>query len=58
MAAGRAAGVRAVGAGWGFVGPETLRRAGADVVLTEPDQVGVGLLTHLDGQRAPDPITG
>ncbi|MGH3694446.1 MAG: HAD family hydrolase [Pseudonocardiaceae bacterium] len=57
IAAGRSAGVRVVGAGWGFVGPDTLRRAGADVVLTEPDQVGVGLLTHFDGRRAPGPVT-
>jgi phosphoglycolate phosphatase-like HAD superfamily hydrolase len=58
MAAGRSAGVRTVGVGWGFVGPDTLRRAGADVVLTEPGQVGLGLLTHLDGRRAPNPVTG
>lgn len=49
IAAGRAAGVVTVGAGWGFVGPDTLRRVGADVVLAEPHHVGVSLLTHLDG---------
>lgn len=57
MAAGRSAGVLAVGAGWGFVGPSMLRLAGADVVLNEPNQVGIGLLAHLDGQRVPDPVT-
>ncbi|MGH3774259.1 MAG: HAD family hydrolase [Pseudonocardiaceae bacterium] len=49
IAAGRSAGVRTVGAGWGFVGSDALRHAGADVVLAEPHQVGVSLLVHLDG---------
>ncbi|MGH3565231.1 MAG: HAD family hydrolase [Pseudonocardia sp.] len=57
ITAGRSAGVLTVGAGWGFTGPDTLQRAGADIVLTEPHQVGVSLLTHLDGQRVPEPIT-
>jgi HAD superfamily hydrolase (TIGR01549 family) len=46
MAAWRA-GVVAVGAGWGYAGADALHRAGAEVVLTHPRQVGVGLLDHL-----------
>lgn len=57
IAAGRSAGVLTVGAGWGFVGSDTLRRAGADVVLVEPHQVGVNVLRHLDGRRVPEQIT-
>lgn len=57
MAAGRAAGVRTIGAGWGFIGPDMLRHSGADVVLTEPDQVGIGLLAHIDTQRELNPVT-
>lgn len=49
IAAGRSAEVRTVGAGWGYVGPDTLRRAGADVVLAEPHKVGVSLLAYLNG---------
>lgn len=48
VAAGRSAGVRTIGAGWGYVGPGPLRCAGADVVLTEPHDVGIGLLAHFD----------
>ncbi|MGY2091080.1 HAD family hydrolase [Nocardia gipuzkoensis] len=47
IAAGRAAGVFTVGAGWGFTGPDALREAGADLVLTSPDEVGPELLSHL-----------
>ncbi|MFG2875148.1 HAD family hydrolase [Streptomyces sp. NPDC048337] len=36
MHAARAAGVTAVGAGWGFAGPDALTRTGADLVLSEP----------------------
>lgn len=50
MAAGRSAGVRPIGVAWGFVDPGTLRRAGADDILTYPQQVGIGLLAHLDGR--------
>lgn len=57
VAAGRSAGVRTIGAGWGFVGTGPLRRAGADVVFTEPHQVGVGLLTHFDPQRLVEAVT-
>ncbi len=57
IAAGRSAGVLTVGAGWGFVGSDTLRRAGANVVLIEPHQVGVNLLRHLDGRQVPEQIT-
>lgn len=49
IAAGRFAGVHTVGAGWGFAGPGTLQRAGADLVLAEPHQVGISLLAHLNG---------
>lgn len=48
IAAGRSAGVLTVGAGWGYVDPDTLRHARADVILTGPHQVGVGLLAHVD----------
>ncbi|WP_063814705.1 HAD family hydrolase [Nocardia fusca] len=47
ITAGRAAGVFTVGAGWGFAGPDALRDAGADLVLTSPDEVGPELLSHL-----------
>lgn len=50
IAAGRAAGVVTMGAGWGFVGPDTLHRVGADLILAEPHHVGVSLLTHIDGR--------
>ncbi|MGL4745951.1 MAG: HAD family hydrolase [Dermatophilaceae bacterium] len=55
--AGRAARVRTIGVGWGFVTPEVLRRAGADIVLTEPHQVGSGLLAHLKGRPGPELAT-
>jgi HAD superfamily hydrolase (TIGR01509 family) len=53
VAAGHAAGVLTVGAGWGFVGPSALHSAGADLVLTQPHQVGASLLPHLDGRPGP-----
>ena len=48
--AARAAGVLAVSAGWGRCTVETLQRAGADLLLTEPGQVGGGLLYLLAGR--------
>ncbi|MFI6154082.1 HAD family hydrolase [Kitasatospora sp. NPDC051170] len=49
--AARAADVRAIGAGWGFAGPEPLTRAGTDIVLPQPgDLAGVLLLLVGSGQ--------
>ncbi|MFJ9523384.1 HAD family hydrolase [Kitasatospora sp. NPDC101801] len=42
--AARAAGVTAVGAGWGFAGPEALARVGADLVLPQPAEFAAVLL--------------
>jgi len=47
IAAGRSAGVLTVGAGWGFAGADALRRAGAEVILEHPHQVGIGLMGML-----------
>ncbi len=58
IAAGRSAGVRTIGVAWGFVDPGALSCAGADVVLTRQQQVGIGLLAHVDSQRTSDPVTG
>lgn len=44
MRAARAAGVTAVGAGWGFAGPDVLTRTGADLVLSEPTDLTAVLL--------------
>lgn len=43
ITAALAAGVRPVGAGWGYAGSPALTAAGAAVVLDDPDQVGPGL---------------
>lgn len=51
VTAGRAAGVFAVGAGWGFGGPAALREAGAYLILAGPDEVGPELLVHLGADR-------
>lgn len=58
VAAGRAAGVLTVGAGWGFTGTAVLHRAGADIVLTQPDQVGPDILAHVGGRPISSYITG
>ncbi|MFJ3965187.1 HAD family hydrolase [Streptomyces sp. NPDC090036] len=42
--AARAAGVTAVGAGWGFAGTDALTRTGADLVLSEPADLTSALL--------------
>ncbi|WKV72847.1 HAD family hydrolase [Streptomyces sp. PCS3-D2] len=47
--AARAAGVRVVGAGWGFAGPEALSRAGADLVLPHAAALADVLLLLLAG---------
>ncbi|PJN19384.1 haloacid dehalogenase [Streptomyces sp. CB02120-2] len=47
--AARAAGVRAVGAGWGFAGPEALSRAGADLVMPHAAALADVLLLLLAG---------
>ncbi|AWZ05684.1 MULTISPECIES: HAD-IA family hydrolase [unclassified Streptomyces] len=47
--AARAAGIRAVGAGWGFAGPDVLTRAGADLVLPHAAALADVLLLHLAG---------
>ncbi|QMU79927.1 HAD family hydrolase [Streptacidiphilus sp. PB12-B1b] len=51
--AARAAGVIAVGAGWGFAGPEALAQAGADVVLPHSLDITAALLLLVGiGQRS------
>ncbi|MQY26736.1 HAD family hydrolase [Nocardia aurantia] len=55
--AAHAAGVLAVGAGWGFAGPTVLSTEGVDVLLTEPDQVGPRVLRHLGGRPIRPAIT-
>lgn len=47
--AARAAGIRAVGAGWGFAGPDVLTRAGADLVLPHAAALADVLLLLLAG---------
>lgn len=47
LAAGLAAGVRTLSAAWGFTDRETLRLAGATVILDNPEQVGPELLAYL-----------
>ncbi|MFI5759704.1 HAD family hydrolase [Streptomyces sp. NPDC051563] len=47
--AARAAGIRAVGAGWGFAGPDALTRAGADLVLPHAAALADVLLLLLAG---------
>ncbi|MEU6895800.1 HAD-IA family hydrolase [Streptomyces sp. NPDC046557] len=47
--AARAAGVRAVGAGWGFAGPDALTRAGAHLVLPHAAALADVLLLLLAG---------
>ncbi|GAA2746311.1 HAD family hydrolase [Kitasatospora cinereorecta] len=44
MHAARAAGVTAVGAGWGFAGPRALARAGAELVLPHAEDFAGALL--------------
>ncbi|MET9465518.1 HAD family hydrolase [Streptomyces sp. NPDC006544] len=47
--AARAAGIRVVGAGWGFAGPDVLTRAGADLVLPHAAALADVLLLLLAG---------
>ncbi|MGW3564452.1 HAD family hydrolase [Streptomyces sp. NPDC000941] len=47
------AGVAFAGAGWGYAGPEALAAAGCPVVLTDPAQIGPGLLNLVPAGRAP-----
>ena len=51
VATARAAGVTAVGAGWGFAGPEALARAGADLVLPGAVELADVLLRLLDSEQ-------
>ncbi len=57
IAAGRSAGVCPIGVAWGFVEPSTLRHAGADDILTKPQQVGIGLLTYVHGRGVAESVT-
>ncbi len=57
VTAGRAAGVLTVGAGWGFGGATVLREAGADVLLTAPDQIGPQMLAHLEDRLIRPAVT-
>lgn len=47
--AARAAGVTAIGAGWGFAGSHALTRTGADLVLSEPTDLSSALLRLVGG---------
>lgn len=47
LAAGRAAGVRTLLAAWGFTDREALDRAGAEIILDDPQQIGPKLLEFL-----------
>lgn len=51
VAAARAAGVTAMGAGWGFAGPEALARAGAHLVLPDAAELADVLLRLLDSEQ-------
>ncbi|GAA0293968.1 pyrophosphatase PpaX [Streptomyces polychromogenes] len=51
--AARAAGVRAVGAGWGFAGPDALSQAGANLVLPHAAALADVLLLLLAGAEPP-----
>ncbi|MEV6325983.1 HAD family hydrolase [Nocardia sp. NPDC051787] len=55
--AGRAAGVRTVGAGWGFADSSVLRSAGVDVLLTSPNQIGPLVLALVEGRLIGPTIT-
>ncbi|MER6395798.1 HAD family hydrolase [Kitasatospora sp. NPDC001603] len=50
--AARAAGVTAVGAGWGFAGPAALTLAGADLVLPHPAELADVLLLLVGAERS------
>ncbi|WP_306357570.1 MULTISPECIES: HAD family hydrolase [unclassified Nocardia] len=52
LAAGRAAGVKTVSVAWGFTDPNALARAGAEIVLDEPRQIGPELLEFLPNPEA------
>lgn len=51
--AGRNAGARSVGAGWGLFGPEALWEAGADLVVGQPDELSsaIARLVELSAAR-------
>ncbi|MEU4848355.1 HAD family hydrolase [Streptomyces gilvosporeus] len=51
------AGVAFAGAGWGYAGPDTLAAGGCPVVLTDPAQIGPGLLGLAAGGRAPHQVS-
>ncbi|GLW68912.1 pyrophosphatase PpaX [Kitasatospora phosalacinea] len=50
--AARAAGVTAVGAGWGFAGPEALTAAGADLVLPHTTELADVLLLLVGAEQS------
>lgn len=50
--AASAADVTFAGAGWGYAGPDALTAASCPVVLTEPAQIGPGLLDLVPAGRA------
>ncbi|MFI9076040.1 HAD family hydrolase [Streptomyces sioyaensis] len=45
------------GAGWGYAGPDALAAAGCPVVLTDPAQIGPGLLDLVPAGRAPQRVS-
>lgn len=51
------AGVAFAGAGWGYAGPDTLAAGGCRVVLTDPTQIGPGLLGLTPARRAPHQVS-
>lgn len=56
-AAASKAGVAFAGAGWGYAGPDALTAAPCPVVLTEPTQIGPGLLDLAPAGRAPHRVS-
>ncbi|WP_414168403.1 HAD family hydrolase [Streptoverticillium reticulum] len=51
------AGAAFAGAGWGYAGRRALTEAGCPVVLTNPAQIGPGLLDLIPAGRAPQQVT-
>ncbi|MGP3978240.1 HAD family hydrolase [Streptomyces sp. 8N114] len=51
------AGVAFAGAGWGYAGPDTLAAGGCRVVLTDPTQIGPGLLALTPARRVPHQVS-
>ncbi|MCR8575781.1 HAD family hydrolase [Streptomyces sp. Isolate_219] len=57
QAAAFTAGVAFAGAGWGYAGPDELAEARCPMVLTDPSQIGPGLLDLAVAGRAPQRVS-